>query len=153
MKIKGIILLASIFLSYPVLAQEVKTEGYQGMVEIGGGMSVGDGKGGFYNADIINGYRFNKSVSIGLGVGIRAYSSDNTLIPVVYANFRANMGYDKYENFYPYIQTGLGFPIFKQSIGIAFKNIPVKVGIYGEILPIFGASLYTNFGLNVGVTF
>jgi len=153
MKIKGIILLISIFLAFSVLAQEVKTRRYLGIVEVGGGMSVGDYKGGYLLADMVFAYKFNDNISLGPGVGIRRYWSDEAIVPIVYANFRANLGYDKYEKFYPYIQTGLGFPVFKQSIGIAFKNNPVTVELCGEVVPLIGSTLFTTFGLNIGITF
>jgi len=93
---------------------------------------------------------------MGLGVGIRKWfykgGGGESIIPV-YVNFRSNLGYNKYQKVYPYIQSKFGFPILNQSVGIAFKNIPLTFCLYGEVFPIIIAGLYINFGMNIGITF
>jgi len=153
-KLKGIIILLSIFLNFTVFAQEAKTKGYQGIIEVGGGVCWHDEiiAGGF-KVDFINAYKFNDCISIGLGVGVRKYSSVKEFIPLAYLNFRANLGYSQFEKVYPYVQTGLGFPVLNQSVGLAFKNTPIAIGVYGEIVPIIYSSLFASIGVNVGITF
>jgi opacity protein-like surface antigen len=153
-KAKGIIILLSILLKLTLFAQESNTRGYQGIIEAGGGIVfVHDRIERDFKADFINGYRFNDNISIGLGVGVRKYSTDEEFIPLVYLNFRANLGYNRFEKFYPYVQTGLGYPLLSQSVGLAFKNAPIAIGICGEIVPIIGSTLFTSIGVKVGISF
>ena len=154
MRDKGIFILLSICLNFTVFAQEAKKGSYQGIIEVGGGVVCVDEQiASGFKADFINGYKFNDCISIGLGVGVRKYSSDKEFIPLAYFNFRANLGYNKFEKVYPYVQTGLGYPVLSQSVGLAFKNTPIAIGVYGEVVPFIYASIYTSIGVSVGITF
>lgn len=47
--------------------------GYMGMVEVGGGIGVGDFPATRISASMINGYRFSPHFAVGVGVGIEVY--------------------------------------------------------------------------------
>jgi len=140
----------SILMLFAVSSFAQKTKGYQGIIEVGGGVCVFDVVTSQLKADFINGYKFNNQFSMGLGLGIRKFSPD--FVPLVYLNFRRNLGYDKFEKVYPYIQTGIGFPVLNQSVGLAFKNVPIAIGLHGEVIPLFGA-IFISVGANIGILF
>ena len=153
------LLLLLLFASLSYAQEHIKIRGYQGIVEVGGGLNANDSDFGsfrntFFRADFVNGYKFNHSFSMGLGVGVRKFSAGEWL-PPVYLNFRCNIGHNKFEKVYPFIQTKIGFPIFNQSIGLAFKNSPFTIDMGGEALMLFSgvAVGFISFGVNVGFSF
>ena len=146
-------------------AQEVKTtKRYQGVVELDGATFFQKGTSLFCGVDFINAYKFNPSVSMGLGVGIRFVPKevDNGGLLPVYGNLRANLFYEQCDNVFPYLQTGLGVmfatkggergTFLRQSFGIGFKNSPVSIGMNGEIFSTHFASVLI-IGLNLGFSF
>lgn len=50
-----------------------KPSGYMGLVEIGGGVGVGDWNADRLSISMVNGYRFIPQFALGLGVGIQGY--------------------------------------------------------------------------------
>jgi len=172
MKKIGILIFILTIFSLSAFAQ--KTRKSHGYVEIGGGFSVADNKGGYAKADLMYGYTFNPTSSIRLGVGAR-YAPVNAdkgkpwaapgnnwglLLPFI-GNYRANLGYQKFEKIYPYIQSGLGIAlpgiVFNQSIGIGLKNAPFSIGLGGEVIALFHevetSGFATFLGLNIGISF
>jgi opacity protein-like surface antigen len=132
---KVTILLVLTIVALTVFAQEAKSiRGYQGILEVGGGFNVAESNATYLKADFINGYRINHSLSIGYGIGVRYAINDSwtiwenapwVVLPLI-GNFRANLGYSRLGNAYPYVQAGLGFSIpwgfvINHSFGIAFK--------------------------------
>jgi|GEM_PF-1936360 len=151
-----------------------KTRGFQSSWEIGGGFTVLENKVGYLKVDFINGYKFNPTYSLRVGIGARYAPVDkekdkhwgrpgnNTwLVLPLYADFRANLGYTRFEKVYPYVQTKLGFAmlgvVFNQSIGLGLKNTPITIGLSGEIIRLVSEIETTGrcalIGLNLGVTF
>ena len=133
-------------------AQETKSiRGYQGVFEVGGGVNTADSNATSYlKANFINGYKFNHSISIGYGIGVR-YAINNSwtiyekkpwiLMPFI-GNLRANIGYNQLGNVYPYVQVGMGFSIpwgfvANHSFGLAFKNSPITIGLSNEYLGLY----------------
>ena len=181
MKIKGLVLLLFTLFVYSAVAQEVpKIRGYQGIVEVGGGLNIRENKGGYFKADFINGYKFNHSFSIGLGLGARYVITDHPWynpqpegkggFPMLslFVNFRANLGYHKFEEVFPYVQTQLGVTVpysgfINQSIGLGFKKLPLTIGLYVELLGLYSEidiamtpqrpAVPFLVGLNFGVPF
>jgi hypothetical protein len=156
--------------------------GYQGIVEIGYGLKTGDYGMNLLKLNVINGYRINDNLAIGLGTGIRHYTESGesgTLVPV-FADFR---GYLIQNNISPYVALGIGYTfdasnsfsgvgvMVNPSVGVGFKmqnNSLLHVGIGYEIQKADAINYYFDgnnnnyfysketigaISLNVGITF
>jgi len=161
---RRVALLVLTICTFTAFAQETKkNSGYHGIVEFGGATFVAERTPFLGSVNFINGYKFNPSLSLGIGIGMtfdfKHFGEKGSYIIPLYGNFRANLGYDKYQKVVPYIQTGLGVAIasgaqlsfLRQSIGIGFKNSPVSIGFSGEVFrfPTYPIIL----GLNIGFSF
>ena len=148
-KVKTVLLLL-LGCSFSAFAQEAKkTKGYQGIIEIGASTLIYDHQTSpiLLKADFINGYKFNPSISAGIGIGIilspSEIGNEGAYILPLYGNFRANLFYHQSTKVFPYIQTGAGlafvpgsdehFFILRQAIGIGFKKSPAHIGLIGEM--------------------
>ena len=136
-----------------------KKREYQGIIEIGGGISVFEERLGFFQADIIYGIKYNDYFSMGIGIGIRAFPEEIPL-RLLYGNFRVNLGYNRYEKVYPYIQNKIGFSfpgvVNHLSTGLGFKKSLLTIGIGTETIlqGTGGVSVaFVPIGLNIGFTF
>ena len=132
---------------------------YQGIIEIGGGISIFEERLGFFQADIIYGIKYNDYFSMGIGIGIRAFPEEIPL-RLLYGNFRVNLGYNRYEKVYPYIQNKIGFSfpgvVNHLSTGLGFKKSLLTIGIGTETIlqGTGGVSVaFVPIGLNIGFTF
>ncbi len=115
-----------------------KNSGYLGLLQIGAGVPLNEYSLGFYKADLINGYRFNKHFSLGVGIGVRHFFTedylyftgiseyyflytDQTLTPI-FLDARINFSKGKVS---PYLNLAAGY-MFPGPMGNA--NVGVKIG-------------------------
>jgi hypothetical protein len=71
---------------------KIMSKGYEGIVETGFGAKTGKYGLNLVKLNIINGYRINEKYFVGLGTGLRIFSTDKsttTMIPI-FADFRAS---------------------------------------------------------------
>lgn len=158
------ILLLAIFMMAVTYGSAFAQKGYEKSVEVGAAIGVGDYSNNAFVACMINGYRINKYVMIGVGAGIgysnylngvmvektttTEYRMDAWLVPI-FATAKANFSKSKTSPFgridvgytfdlNQYIKDAPGFMI-TPSVGIDF-------GLDG------GRSIYAMLGLNLQAT-
>ena len=152
--------------------------GYAGYVETGYG--IGTYSNDFTEAvhvNLVNGYRFNPFLAVGLGVGMRYFSQKSETLVPIFASVRINMRDRKVT---PYANIDLGhsmvasnhFATFgtmlTQGVGISIKVSPrssMNVGFKFETLIFDGSntdgywiseifsSSFRTVGFNIGMTF
>ena len=142
-------------------------KGYQGIVEIGYALGVGDYEGlDFLKLNIINGYQLNPYFSLGIGTGLRYYyDADSYQIPL-FADFRANFINRKVS---PYLAVGIGYTfdvtagfesiglLLNPSAGVSFKisnksSLNVGFGYDMQMYDGFNSSSGA-ISFNVGISF
>ena len=106
-------------------------KGYQGVIDAGYALGVGDFGLDFIKLNIINGYRANNNFALGIGTGIRYYSDLESVFVPIFADFRANFNAS---NVSPYLAINLGYSLnasndfegigllFSPSIGTMFNT-------------------------------
>ncbi|MBX2973211.1 MAG: hypothetical protein KF797_08920 [Flavobacteriales bacterium] len=112
--------------------------GYSGIVETGYQQGVGYYGSSRLKLNIINGYRFNPYLSMGLGVGMRYFTDPGDVLLPLFADFRVRF-MDKTVT--PYFSTGIGYSFdlgdgftgagffLNPALGVAFKVSP-KVALH-----------------------
>jgi hypothetical protein len=139
------------------LSVNAQDKNFEKSIEIGYAIGVGKYTNDIFNLSIINGYRFNKILYAGIGVGLgysnalngvdvstlnftKEYRTTAILIPI-YANIKANMSEDP--KISPFLSMNIGYTIdanqyfrgapglyIKPNFGVDFK-ISDKTSVYG----------------------
>lgn len=116
--------------------------GYQLMLEIGMAEDV-DYDFHYTKFSVINSYRFNPYVSLGIGTGIRAYVNQDIVGVPIFADFRWNIIKKRVT---PYVSLGAGYLLNGSN------NLE---GIGAIVMPAVGVKFrFTkNIGLNLGISY
>ena len=114
---------------------------YQGRIENGYAFKMTDDDFSHLKFSFINGFKFNKHISLGLGTGVRYYDElDEVLIPI-FTDFRVNFLKHKVS---PYVGVGLGYS-FNVSDNFEGAGLMGNLGL-GVIFN-FNKRNSLNFGL------
>ena len=114
--------------------------GYLGIVDFGYDIGVGNLGIDRLKFDIINGYKFNPYISIGLGTGVHYYSDYQAALVPIFANFRAH-----------FLDADVS-PFINAEVGYAF-DATNNFNSTGFILnPSVGASFYVSNAAAINIS-
>ena len=130
---KILLSLAILIASYCAVCAQNKVA-YQGEINIGGGVGMGNFKMGRMHFETIHGIRLNPHFFTGVGIGAGFY--DDQLGALIVPVFGHIKGYLTKSKIRPYVYTNLGYGFFYKEgfygaggLGLDFKISP-KSGIY-----------------------
>lgn len=139
------------------LNQEIKNKGYQGIIELGYIISVDLSSTPwsytYLKFNIINGYKFNQHISLGIGTGVRYGSSS---IPL-FIDFRAKFNNNN-NNIFPYLSIDVGYVFGRTNYVSAFLFNPnfgvgIKLTDKSSINISIGYELVKNLSISTGISF
>lgn len=152
----------------------IDTKGYKGIVELGGGVGVGQYGDEFASLSTSHGYQFNPYLFLGLGVGLDYHFDYETVYIPIFIDARFNfkpidkkitpyvgmkVGYAFVDDYSAYLSPHIGvkFPISKKlnmSVSAVYSMQRIDVNYYSG-----NSYLYTlsgsmgGVGLKVGIEF